>query len=147
MSPTELREAITGPAARAGLGLEPGLVETILADLGTEPGSLPLLSHALLETWRRRQSDTLTIDGYKDAGGIRQAIARTADTVFARLDPVGQGIAKDLFLRLRTPAAAPAGPNCSTAATPNPSRPCSTSWSERGWSSWTRTAPRSPTRR
>ena len=100
MSPTELREAITGPAARAGLGLEPGLVETILADLGTEPGSLPLLSHALLETWRRRQSDTLTIDGYKDAGGIRQAIARTADTVFARLDPVGQGIAKDLFLRL-----------------------------------------------
>ncbi|MGH8908290.1 MAG: hypothetical protein ACRD0K_17725 [Egibacteraceae bacterium] len=100
MTPAEAREAITGPAARAGLVLEPGLVETVLADLDEEPGSLPLLSHALFATWQRRRGDTLTIEGYRDAGGIRQAIGRTADTVYARLDPAQQAIAKDVFLRL-----------------------------------------------
>jgi hypothetical protein len=34
MTAAELREAIVGPAAQAGLVLEPGLVETMLADLG-----------------------------------------------------------------------------------------------------------------
>ncbi|MGH8908275.1 MAG: hypothetical protein ACRD0K_17645 [Egibacteraceae bacterium] len=100
MSLAESREAITGPAARAGLALEPGLVDIVLADLGEEPGSLPLLSHALLETWRRRADQTLTIDGYRQAGGVREAIGRTADSVYARLDPVQQAIAKEVFLRL-----------------------------------------------
>ena len=100
MSPAELRVAIAGPSARAGLALEPGLVETVLADLGEEPGSLPLLSHALLETWRRRQGETLTIDGYRETGGVREAIGRTADTVYARFDPAQQRIAKDVLLRL-----------------------------------------------
>jgi hypothetical protein len=43
MSAAELRQAIEGPATRAGLTLEPGLVETILDDLGDEPGRLPLV--------------------------------------------------------------------------------------------------------
>ena len=100
MSAAESREAICGPAARAELALEPGLPETILADLGEEPGSLPLLSHALFATWQRREGDMLTIEGYHAAGGIRQAIAQTADAVYNRLGPVEQGIARDVFLRL-----------------------------------------------
>ncbi len=100
MSLPALREAIIGPAAQADLILEPGLTETVLADLGEEPGSLPLLSHALFATWQRRQGDTLTIEGYREAGGIRQGIGQTAEAVYARLDPVEQGIAKDVFLRL-----------------------------------------------
>ncbi|MGH8929952.1 MAG: hypothetical protein ACRDZO_04775 [Egibacteraceae bacterium] len=100
MTPVESREAITGPAARAGLILEPGLIETVLADLGEAPGSLPLLSHALYETWHRRRGDTLTLEGYRDAGGIRKAIGRTADTVYARLDAGQQRMAKGVFLRL-----------------------------------------------
>ncbi|MGH3547748.1 MAG: NACHT and WD repeat domain-containing protein [Pseudonocardiaceae bacterium] len=100
MTVQELREAITSPAQRAGLVLEPGLVETILADLGEEPGSLPLLSHALSATWQRRRGKTLTGAGYRDAGGVRQAIAQTADTVYKALTPAQQTIAKDIFLRL-----------------------------------------------
>ena len=100
MTSAELREAIICPAARAGLALEPGLVETVLADVGEEPGSLPLLSHALFATWQRRQGDTLTIEGYRAVGGIRQAIGQTADAAYARLDPAQQEIAKDVFLRL-----------------------------------------------
>ncbi|MGH8887506.1 MAG: hypothetical protein ACRDYX_20525, partial [Egibacteraceae bacterium] len=100
MTGVELRRAIEGPAAQAGLALELGLVETVLADLGDEPGSLPLLSHALRETWQRRRGCTLTVAGYQDAGGVRKAIGQTAEAVYGELDPAQQAVAKDVFLRL-----------------------------------------------
>ncbi len=100
MSAADLREAIEGPAARAGLTLEPGLVQTVLADLGDEPGSLPLLSHAMFATWQRRGNGALTVDGYQSAGGVRQAIAQTADAVYGELSPSQRGIAQEVFLRL-----------------------------------------------
>ena len=55
MSAAELRRAIEGPAKDKGYTFEAGLVDLILRETGHEPGSLPLLSHALLETWKRRQ--------------------------------------------------------------------------------------------
>ncbi len=100
MTQADLRRAITGPAARAGLVLEPGLVETVLADLGEEPGVLPLLSHALFATWRRRRGSTLTLAGYQEAGGVRQAIAQTAETVYRAFNPTQQRIVQEVFLRL-----------------------------------------------
>ena len=54
MSPTDLREIIIRPAAQVGMGVEADLVSTVLADTADEPGALPLVSHALLETWQRR---------------------------------------------------------------------------------------------
>ncbi|ONI91842.1 hypothetical protein ALI22I_07150 [Saccharothrix sp. ALI-22-I] len=57
MNPDQLREVIEEPARKAGLDLEPGLVERLLTDLGDltgARGSLPLLSHALLKTWEER---------------------------------------------------------------------------------------------
>ena len=50
-----LRSSIEGPARVAGLKLEPGLVDLLLRDAADEPGALPLLSHALAETWRKRR--------------------------------------------------------------------------------------------
>ena len=58
MSQEELRRAIEEPARRGGWELEPGLVDVLLQDVGDEPGALPLLSHALLETWKRRRGRT-----------------------------------------------------------------------------------------
>ena len=69
-----LRNAIEGPARVAGLSLEPGLPDVILSDIAGEPGGLPLLSHALLEVWSRRDGRTLTIAGYRASGGVRGAI-------------------------------------------------------------------------
>ena len=100
MTPDELRQAITAPAEAAGWDFQPGLVDLILRDVGTEPGALPLLSHALLETWRRRQGRMLTLAGYADAGGVKKAIAQTAESVYDRLSPAEQGIARSIFLRL-----------------------------------------------
>ncbi len=107
MNPTELRRAIELPAQQNGLTFEDGLVDLLLRDVGAtgeqtpEPGALPLLSHALLETWRRREGNTLTFSGYSDAGGVQGAIAKTAESVFSqKLTPPQQTIARSIFLRL-----------------------------------------------
>ena len=95
--------AIEGPANVAGLRLEPGLNELIVREVADEPGALPLLSHALLETWKRRKRRTLTVDAYLDAGGVDGAIAATAEGVYEALDPAQQHIARSIFLRLTQP--------------------------------------------
>ena len=100
MTAEELRLAIEEPARRGHWEFEPGLVDLILRDVGDEPGALPLLSHALLETWKRRAGHTLTLKGYADAGGVHGAIAHTAESVYQNLLPEEQSIARDIFLRL-----------------------------------------------
>jgi WD40 repeat protein len=103
MDADDLRQAIAEPARQGGWELEPGLVELLLDDVGDEPGALPLLSHALLETWRRRRGRTLTLAGYRAAGGVKGAIAQSADRVYAQLAPEHQAIAQRIFLRLTEP--------------------------------------------
>ncbi|TAH50753.1 MAG: hypothetical protein EYC68_13030 [Chloroflexota bacterium] len=106
MTMEELRRAIEEPAKQRAAQdgqpweFEPGLVDLMLRDVGDEPGALPLLSHALLETWKRRSGHTLTLKGYHDAGGVRGAIAQTAETTFEQLTPEQQNIARGIFLRL-----------------------------------------------
>jgi WD40 repeat protein/class 3 adenylate cyclase/energy-coupling factor transporter ATP-binding protein EcfA2 len=100
MSEDELRAAIERPAAVVGLRLEPGLVETILDDVAGEPGALPLLSHALLETFARRRGAELPLSGYAASGGVAGAIAQTADTVYSQLSLEQQTIARNILLRL-----------------------------------------------
>ena len=100
MTPDELRTVITQPAAQEGLTVEPALVATILADVMDRPGALPLLSHALLETWRRRQGSRLTLAGYRAAGGVQRAITQTAERVYAGLNAHQQRIARQVFVRL-----------------------------------------------
>ena len=101
MSVDELRRAIKEPALRGRWEIEPGLVDVLLHDVGHEPGALPLLSHALLETWQRRRGRMMTLSGYASAGGVHGAIAETAETVFAdQLTKEQQSIARRIFLRL-----------------------------------------------
>jgi WD40 repeat protein/transcriptional regulator with XRE-family HTH domain len=107
MTTLELRCAIEEPAKRGHWELEPGLVDLLLHDVGAEsgrapePGALPLLSHALLATWQRRRGHKLTLSGYTASGGIRGAIAETAEAVFQdQLDPEQRMIARQIFLRL-----------------------------------------------
>lgn len=103
MSPDELREAIIKPAAHAGLVVERALTARLLSESADEDGSLPLVSHALLEIWRRRRGRVLTEAAYDETGGIQGAIARTADDLYARLSPAQAEAARRLLLRLITP--------------------------------------------
>ncbi|MFE3849841.1 hypothetical protein ACFXPN_01710 [Streptomyces griseorubiginosus] len=103
MGPDELRETIVRPAALGGLVVERALTARLLDEIADEPGGLPLLSHALLETWRRRHGRTLTEAAYEAAGGIHGAIARTAEELHERLTPAQADTARRVLLRLVTP--------------------------------------------
>ena len=101
MNEEELRRAIEEPAQRGRWEFEPGLVDLLLHEVGREPGALPLLSHALFETWQRRRGRMMTLSGYTSSGGVRGAIAETAEAVFAdQFTHEQQAIARRIFLRL-----------------------------------------------
>ena len=103
MSPEDLRAAIEGPARQAGLIVEPGLTDLLVREVENEPGALPLLSHALRETWLRREGRTLTVAGYQASGGIRGAVAQSAESLYGELDPDQRRALHDLLLRLVFP--------------------------------------------
>ncbi|MFE2931944.1 helix-turn-helix domain-containing protein [Streptomyces sp. NPDC059278] len=103
MAPAELRQAIVKPAATAGLVVERALTARIIEETGDEPGGLPLMSHALLETWRRRRGRTLKEADYEAAGGIHGAILRTAEDLYHQLTPEQRTEARRILLRLVTP--------------------------------------------
>jgi WD40 repeat protein/class 3 adenylate cyclase len=96
----ELERAISGPAERAGVVLEPGLVAQMVTDVGGEPGALPLLQYALTELFEQRRGSTMTLDGYRAIGGVSGALARRADSVYGELDEDQKEAARQLFLRL-----------------------------------------------
>jgi WD40 repeat protein/transcriptional regulator with XRE-family HTH domain len=101
MDQDELQRAIEVPAQRGRWEFESGLVEQLLHEVGHEPGALPLLSHALMETWQKRRGRVMTLSGYASSGGIRGAIAETAEAVFTdRFTDEQQEIARRIFLRL-----------------------------------------------
>ena len=103
MSPAELRDTIIKPAAACGLIVERTLTARIIQETAEEPGSLPLMSHALLETWRRRRGRALTEEMYDAAGGIQGAVAATAEQLYTSLSPSEAQTARRILLRLVTP--------------------------------------------
>jgi WD40 repeat protein/serine/threonine protein kinase len=108
MDATELRQAIVQPARDFGVEIEPGLPERLIADLGVrgevdyDPGALPRMAHALREAWNFREGSVLTLSAYRRAGGIDGAVARTAEDIYARLDPPGREALRGILLRLVT---------------------------------------------
>ena len=103
MTQAELERAIEAPAAGAGLLLAPGLVDLLVRDVLGEPGGLPLLSHALAETWERREGRVLTVEGYTQTGGIRAAVAQSAERLYDSLPTTDRVALRTVMLRLVTP--------------------------------------------
>lgn len=104
MTETDLRAAIEQPARLASLVVEPGLVDLLVGEVADQPGALPLMSHALAETWHRREGRTLTVAGYRAAGGIRGAVAQTAEHIYTQLPAEQHRVLRDLLLRLVAPS-------------------------------------------
>jgi hypothetical protein len=103
LTPDELEQAITQPAARQGLTWQPGLVTTIITDVGDQPGALPLLQYTLTELFEQREGRQLTLAAYHATGGVLGTLAHRADDIYAGLDEAGRAAARQLFLRLVTP--------------------------------------------
>ena len=108
MSEAELRAAITGPAAEAGLAVEPAVVEAIIAELregaggGLDSGVLPLMSQAMAATWEYREGSQLTLRGYLWAGGVADAVNRSAQAAYDTLTSPQQDAARQVFTQLTT---------------------------------------------
>ncbi|MEU9917868.1 helix-turn-helix domain-containing protein [Streptomyces sp. NPDC051001] len=103
MSQTELRDAVVKPAAAAGLTVERALTARLVKEVADAPGGLPLLSHALLETWRRRRGKTLTVAGYEAVGCLDGAIAKSAEQVYDRFTESQATAARRVLLRTVAP--------------------------------------------
>jgi WD40 repeat protein/transcriptional regulator with XRE-family HTH domain len=95
-----LRRAVVQPARRAGLTVEGALLATLTAQAHGRPSVLPLLSHALLQTWRKRRGNALTLEAFEAAGGLEGALARTAEEFYQQLDAAQQECARRVFVRL-----------------------------------------------
>ncbi|MCX5247541.1 helix-turn-helix domain-containing protein [Streptomyces sp. NBC_00201] len=103
MTAEELREAVVGPAQAVGCLVERTLTVRLVDEVLDEPGGLPMLSHVLLETWRRRKGRMLSLAGYEAAGGVRGAIAASAEEVHGGLSPAQARTARHLLLRMVEP--------------------------------------------
>ncbi len=105
MDPESLRRVVVEPARRAGATVEPELVELVLRDLsprGTPPdaSALPMMSHALLATWKQARNARLRVSDYIAVGGVAGAVQRTAEQVYGSLDEEGRTSARWLFSQL-----------------------------------------------
>jgi WD40 repeat protein/serine/threonine protein kinase len=98
----ELRDAIILPAELNHLELEAGLIEAIIAEVGGEPGALPLLQYAMTELYERRDGRWLTVSAYDEIGGAMGALTRRATDIYDNLDDIRQSMLRQMFLRLVT---------------------------------------------
>ncbi|MBN6041202.1 hypothetical protein [Amycolatopsis sp. 195334CR] len=109
----ELRAAITEPAHAVGVTVDDGLVELLVRevspatreepDAAHEQGALPLLSHTLQAAFDAavaRGERVLGVADYHSVGGLRHAIAETAESAYCGLGARAQQVARSVFLRL-----------------------------------------------
>ncbi len=103
MTEDELHLAIERPAKLVGCELESGLVDLLVRDVRLQAGALPLLQHALLELWERREGRRLTSAAYKAIGRIEGALERRANALLKDLTEPEREICRRIFLRLIQP--------------------------------------------
>jgi DNA-binding SARP family transcriptional activator len=103
MAQVDIEQAAARPAQRLGANLEPGLLQRLVGDASGQPGGLPLLELTLTEVWQCQQAGGLTHAAYDAIGTMDGVAVRHAGSVYGRLDPAGQGIARRLLLQMVRP--------------------------------------------
>ncbi len=95
---TEIGQMVRLPTRAAGLRFEEDpssneRLDDMLRDAAAaRPELLPLLQFTLQELYERRREDgTLTLEAYKELGGVEGSLARRAESVYAKLPPNVQG--------------------------------------------------------
>jgi WD40 repeat protein len=107
MSESDLREAVTGPAAEAGLRVPDEVTDLILDDLrdrnlpvGFDSGALPLLSQVLFVMWQADPAHRLTVEGYRRTGGVATIAHTSAERVYGALSEDQRVVARRVFVHL-----------------------------------------------
>ncbi|MGY5766539.1 nSTAND1 domain-containing NTPase [Brachybacterium sp. DNPG3] len=96
---------IAEPPRRAGIVVEPGLVEIILRDAGATGGSargagagdrtlvgvLPLLSQTMRSLWLdRADPERIAVEDYRRSGGLARSVEHSAEAAYAQLSDAGR---------------------------------------------------------
>ena len=101
LEPAQVDAIICGPARAVGLRFEEGLIARLRADVGKEPGALPLLSYTLDLLWQHRRARWLKGQTYDALGRLVGALTKTADELYASLaEPTRQLQARNLLVQL-----------------------------------------------
>ncbi|XZF65819.1 MAG: nSTAND1 domain-containing NTPase [Gloeotrichia echinulata DVL01] len=101
LTDNDYRRVIVNPAQQVGLNVDPELVEVLVQELNHSAGDLPLLEFVLEQLWEFRQGGELTLAAYQQQiGGIKGALERKAEAVYASLDGQAQDCARWIFLSL-----------------------------------------------
>jgi WD40 repeat protein len=102
IGPLQLREAIENRLALASASSDSGLIDSLLADVGEEPGNLALLEHALTLLWEKSADSnrTLTNEAYAAIGRLQGALGTHADTVYGGLPAEDRPLAQKILLEL-----------------------------------------------
>ena len=84
------KSVITGPVNYAQGKISPRLVQRVINDLGDNPDQLPVLQHALMQTWNVWKStaetgEPMDIRHYEMIGGMEHALSNHADEAFNEL--------------------------------------------------------------
>lgn len=101
----QLGQAIVQPATQHGVEFQPGLAAQMSSDVRNQLGALPLLQYALTELWNHCIPDgaaepCLTWVGYEAIGGVRGALQRRADSLYASLTESDRDLLKKLVMEL-----------------------------------------------
>jgi hypothetical protein len=103
MTEDELHRAIERPTQLVGCEFESGLVDLLMQHVRRQPGALPLLQHALLELWKKREGRRLTVKAYQEIGKLEGALQRRADATLESLSERQRELCRQIFLRLTQP--------------------------------------------
>ncbi|MET0526582.1 MAG: BTAD domain-containing putative transcriptional regulator [Nocardioides sp.] len=105
MLPAEIEAAIVEPARRADRHVDRAVAAELVAALATEPAALPALQFVLFELAEHSPDGTLSLDAYRELGGIEGAIASRAEQLYLSLDDTDRGEVRELFENLVVVAA------------------------------------------
>ena len=109
MTRRQIQQAIEKPLLRFGCTADPGMVNQMLNDVGTEPDQLPLLQHALMRTWfaaedrwkKTAAEKSLMPADYTAAGLFSHALSQHLTEAWDSLDSDrSRQIAQRLFICL-----------------------------------------------
>ncbi|MBL9019426.1 MAG: protein kinase [Myxococcales bacterium] len=107
LSPSDLREAVVGPARTSGVRFESDqMVDQLVAAVAGNPGALPLLQFTLAELWQARDLERAVIPqrALEVLGGVEGGLAGHADAVLLELGAAQRAAARRIVMRLVTAA-------------------------------------------
>ena len=102
MNQDDLKEAILEPFRLAGATVESGLEEYLLSDLEDAEPALPLLQHALRQTWNHWKSRgnsnlSVSLEDYQSTGVIRNGLGKDLEKLYQSLEFYQKEICERIF--------------------------------------------------